>query len=206
MRRLPILPSLIVAAAVAVMIGLGVWQLQRAAWKERLLGDLAAAPALPPVDLDRVLAEGSATVLAFRRATITCAAGDQRPMLRAGRNRQNVSGYSFFLLCRPGEAGLAGRIQINAGWSQALNNDLRLVPQGPVSGSIGTVEEGEPVILTADPPLAPLAPSAPPSIDAIPNNHLMYAGQWFFFALTALIIYALALRRRPAVAPAPPAP
>jgi surfeit locus 1 family protein len=30
----------------------------------------------------------------------------------------------------------------------------------------------------------------------LPNNHLMYAGQWFFFALTALVIYVLALRKK----------
>src|SRR5205085_173423 len=36
-RRLPLIPTIIVAAAVAIMIGLGVWQLQRARWKEGLL-------------------------------------------------------------------------------------------------------------------------------------------------------------------------
>ena len=39
MRRLPILPTIIVAAAVAVMIGLGIWQLQRAEWKNRLIAE-----------------------------------------------------------------------------------------------------------------------------------------------------------------------
>src|SRR3546814_3746398 len=34
LMRLPILPTLVVAAAVAVMIGLGFWQLERKAWKE----------------------------------------------------------------------------------------------------------------------------------------------------------------------------
>jgi surfeit locus 1 family protein len=28
------------------------------------------------------------------------------------------------------------------------------------------------------------------------NNHLLYAGQWFFFALAAAVIYVLALRRK----------
>ena len=37
---------------------------------------------------------------------------------------------------------------------------------------------------------------APPDPGDLPNNHLMYAGQWFFFALTALVIYLLALRKR----------
>ncbi|HKX90235.1 MAG TPA: SURF1 family cytochrome oxidase biogenesis protein, partial [Sphingopyxis sp.] len=36
-RRWPLIPTLFVAAAVAVMIGLGVWQLQRKADKEALI-------------------------------------------------------------------------------------------------------------------------------------------------------------------------
>ncbi|HEX6072551.1 MAG TPA: SURF1 family cytochrome oxidase biogenesis protein, partial [Sphingomicrobium sp.] len=35
-RRLPVIPTIVVAAAVAAMIGLGIWQLQRAHWKEGL--------------------------------------------------------------------------------------------------------------------------------------------------------------------------
>jgi cytochrome oxidase assembly protein ShyY1 len=50
--------------------------------------------------------------------------------------------------------------------------------------------------LIADPPLAGLAPSARPDPADIPNNHLSYAVQWFLFAATALVIYALALRKR----------
>ena len=46
-----------------------------------------------------------------------------------------------------------------------------------------------------------LQPSEPPSLDAIPNNHLAYAVQWFLFAGVALVIYAIALHRR-----SPPAP
>ena len=48
-RRLPLVPTIIVAAAVAVMIGLGVWQLQRAGDKSRLLEQYAAAAKLPPI-------------------------------------------------------------------------------------------------------------------------------------------------------------
>ena len=37
MRRVPVLPTLLVLGAVAIMIGLGVWQLHRLRWKEELL-------------------------------------------------------------------------------------------------------------------------------------------------------------------------
>jgi len=41
-----------------------------------------------------------------------------------------------------------------------------------------------------------LMANASPDPRDIPNNHWSYAIQWFAFAATALIIYALALRRR----------
>ena len=37
---------------------------------------------------------------------------------------------------------------------------------------------------------------APPDPADIPNNHRSYAFQWFAFALSALVIYALALKGR----------
>ena len=50
--------------------------------------------------------------------------------------------------------------------------------------------------LVADPPLGGLAANAAPDPSEIPNNHLAYAVQWFLFAATALIIYAVAVWRR----------
>ena len=87
MRRLPILPTLIVAAAAAVMIALGVWQMQRAAWKQALLSELAEAPSLPQLDLEAVL-DGRMPrpeSLAFRRVTVTCRVRDALAAARAGR-------------------------------------------------------------------------------------------------------------------------
>lgn len=50
--------------------------------------------------------------------------------------------------------------------------------------------------LVADEGQGGLEPLARPDPANLPNNHLAYAGQWFFFALTALVIYVLALRAR----------
>ena len=41
-----------------------------------------------------------------------------------------------------------------------------------------------------------LKPSALPSLQDIPNNHLAYAVQWFVFAGVAAAIYGLALWQR----------
>jgi cytochrome oxidase assembly protein ShyY1 len=206
MKRLPLIPTLFVAAAVAVMIGLGIWQLERAAWKERLLADYAAAAAMPALDLDPLLArDGPVPQLAFRRALVSCRGDGIVPTLRGGRSQAGQSGYVYLVPCRPGASGRAGRLLVNVGWSALPDDSRRLSLDGIAAGTLGADVEGEPLVLTAATPVAPLAASAPANIADVPNNHLFYAAQWFFFAGLALMIYALALRRRraPSLPPEP---
>jgi len=206
MRRLPLIPTLIVAAAVLTMIGLGIWQLGRVAEKEQLLADYARAATLPVVDLDPLL-DGRTRLppLSFRRALITCHARDVEPDVRAGRSAADIAGQAYFIPCRPGAAGLAGRIRVNAGWANRPDAARRLALEGIVAGHLGVVAEDGPTTLTAATAVPPLAPSQPPRIETIPNNHRLYAAQWFFFAAAAALIYVLALRRRnaPKLPPAP---
>ncbi len=197
MRRLPIFATLLVAAAIATMIGLGIWQLQRAGFKERVIASYRAAASLPPLDLDPLLERGDSLAdIAFRTAILSCRSDGEVSDLRGGRSRNGQGGYSYLVACRPGASGAAGRLLVNAGWSPLPDGDLRIPLGGRISGTIGAVEAGRPIILTADQAVAPLVPSAPPSLDTIPNNHLGYAIQWFLFAAAALAIYVVALRRR----------
>ena len=198
MRRLPVIPTLVVAVAVAVMIGLGVWQLQRAAWKERLLAEYAAAAAMPALDLDPLLGRDATDLppLAFRRVLVTCGARDVAPVLRGGRSRAGTGGYAYLVPCRPGAGGLGGRLLVNAGWSQLPDDDRRLSVEGLVAGMVGAVEPDRPITVTSATATPPLEPSALPSLEEVPNNHRFYAFQWFFFAALAVLIYWLALRRR----------
>jgi len=200
MRRLPILPTLVVAAAVAVMIGLGIWQLQRAEWKDRLLAEYSAAANLPTVDLDPLLARPEANLppLAFRRVLITCRASNVAPIVRGGRSRAGQGGYAYLVPCHPGAEGLAGRLLVNMGWTPLPSSNRRLSLGGVTAGWLGADEAGQPIILTSATATAPLAPSAPANVEDVPNNHFFYALQWFFFAGVAALIYLLALRRRAA--------
>ena len=66
---------------------------------------------------------------------------------------------------------------------------------GPLEGVIAP-DSKYGMRLVAARPAPGLVASAPPSPDAIPNNHLAYAIQWFIFAGIAAVIYVLALRRR----------
>jgi surfeit locus 1 family protein len=197
MRRLPIVPTLVVALAVAAMIALGIWQLQRAQWKEALLAQYAAAAAMPAVDLDPLL-DGRTRLppLSFRRALVTCRADHVAPDVRAGRSAADLPGQAYYVPCRPGAAGLAARLRVNAGWAPRPDALRRLSLRGIVAGRLGAVGEDGPVTLTAATAVPPLGPSQPPSLETIPNNHRFYAIQWFFFAAAALVIYVLALRGR----------
>lgn len=187
--RIPVLPTLLVAAAVAVMIGLGIWQLQRAQWKQGLLAEMRAAEARSPYDLDR---EGRPPAVMLTRAAITCTTGPQI-IIRGGENRAEEGGYRYLVPCT---GNAAGPVQLDLGWSKQPNLKPRLA--GLKRRFTGTLyERGEAdLVLTSDQSVPPLQPSKPPSADDIPNNHLFYAIQWFFFALAAAVIYLLALRKR----------
>lgn len=197
MRRLPVLPTLIVALAVATMIWLGFWQLRRAHWKEDLLAQYAIAEAMPAVDLDPLLdGRPPPPPLSFRRALVSCHARDAVPDVRAGRSAADLPGQVYYIPCRPGASGLAGRIRVNAGWAERPDAAARLSLDGLVAGRLGFIEADGPVTLTAATPAPPLSPSQGPSLANIPNNHRFYAVQWFAFAAIALVIYLIALRRR----------
>jgi cytochrome oxidase assembly protein ShyY1 len=189
-RRLPLIPTLIVAAAIAVMIGLGIWQLQRAKWKEGLLARYAAAQKLPPIAWPTTPLNDAQLPL-FRYATGVCL----RPVARraqAGENRAGEPGYVQIIDCATGAEGPGMTIEL--GWSKDPNAKFNW-RGGPVSGIIAPDRRSR-MRLVADGAPPGLQPSALPSLSSIPNNHRFYALQWFSFALIALIIYGLAVRKR----------
>lgn len=196
--RLPLIPTAVVAAAIAAMIGLGAWQLQRAGEKEALLAryrEAAGRPAvawpLLPGDTDRLL---------YRRAAGFCTEVVGWRAL-AGRNRAGESGWSHIAGCRTG--GMEGPgMQVDMGWSRA-HQPPRGWRGGAVAGTIAPDREHR-IRLVSDAAAPGLEPSAAPNPADVPNNHMLYAFQWFFFALAAGTIYVLALRRRRRVAEPPP--
>lgn len=189
-RRLSVIPTLLVLAAVAIMISLGIWQLQRAQEKEAMLARFEAASGLPPVawPTDSVDSEDAPL---FRRSSGNCLQPVATRAI-AGRNRQGESGYSHLVDCRTGAEGPGMRVDI--GWSRDPRKGADW-PGGPVSGVIAPDGEMRMRLVSAS-GLAGLQPSALPSPGDIPNNHRSYAVQWFLFAAIALIIYGLAVRTK----------
>ncbi len=197
-RRFPIIPTLLVALAVATMVALGFWQLGRAEWKGQLLDDYAAAANKPAVTFP-VEKSKAADAYYFRKTTVHCYAPSQSTTV-AGRNAAKQSGLAHMVTCQSFDPSVSMpetqyRLTYHAilGWSDQMGE-----PEwrgGELSGTLmPDTQTG--LRLVADPPVAGLQANESPNLDDIPNNHLAYAGQWFFFALVAIIIYILALRRR----------
>jgi surfeit locus 1 family protein len=82
------------------------------------------------------------------------------------------------------------------GWSNRSDNPAWT--GGRVSGVIAP-DSRHRILLVSEAAAPGLQPSALPDPAEVPNNHRSYAVQWFAFALSATIIYGLALRRRLAV-------
>ena len=195
-RRLPIIPTIVVLAAVAVMIGLGIWQLQRARWKEGLILRYAEAERLPPITFPTEPLRDNQLPL-FRNATGVCLRiVGQRAV--AGENRGGEPGYAHIVDCATGAEGPGMSVEV--GWSKDPNAKVNWTG-GPVSGVIGPDSRTRMRLVAAGPPPG-LEPSAPPSLATIPNNHRSYALQWFAFAAIALVIYGLAVAARLKTGPA----
>ena len=189
-KRLPLIPTLVVAAAVAAMIGLGIWQLRRAQWKEGLLAQYAEAQKLPPIAWPTIPPRDAQLPL-FRHATGMCLRPGAR-RAQAGENRAGELGYVQIVDCTTGAEGPGMSVEL--GWSRDPNAKFSW-NGGLVSGMIAPDRRSRMRLVAASAP-AGLAPSAPPSLSSIPNNHRSYAVQWFSFAAIALIIYGLAVRKR----------
>jgi cytochrome oxidase assembly protein ShyY1 len=189
-RRLPVIPTIVVVLAAAIMIGLGIWQLQRAQWKDRLLAQYSQAEKLPPIAWPTVPPKDDQLPL-FRSATGVCLRTIGGRAV-AGENRAGEPGFAQIIDCATGAEGPGMSVEV--GWSKNPNArpDWR---GGPVSGVIAPDSRTRMRLVAATAPPG-LEPSALPSISSIPNNHRSYAVQWFSFAALALIIYGLALRKR----------
>jgi surfeit locus 1 family protein len=202
-RPVPIFATLVVVLAVAVMIGLGVWQLERlkqkdaalSLWRANMTLPQTAYPAMNPSD----------TRFLFRTLAANClrVTGWQ---VTGGRTRDDQPGWRHIATCTSGAEGPGFLVDTG------VTRDPHAKPVwtgGPVSGRATYEPDSHSFLVRMmgkSPPLrlmivaeqaAPgLTPSPLPDPSSVPNNHFAYAVQWFFFAIVAVIIYALALRKR----------
>lgn len=194
MRKVPIMATIVVIAAVLTMIALGVWQLGRLEEKEAMIARFEAAAGNSSMLSSWPVNEASQNL--YRRAPFSCDEVVGWSAI-AGRNAEDQSGYVHIAQCNSDEIfsfdGPGYVVEAVIGWSRRPQN-----PDWQGGEIVGTIAPGGDMgyRIVADPPLAGLEANATPDPNDTPNNHLAYAGQWFLFAFSALLIYWLALRRR----------
>ena len=207
MRRM-ILPLLFGLAGAGILVALGVWQVQRLAWKEGVLADIAgriaaapvAVPAAPDPENDRflpVMADGVFTgedlrvlvsqkrVGAGYRMISVLETGERRLLVDRGfLPVQNVADPA------EGAADVTGNLH----WPDEVD---RFTPEPDTTENLwfardvpamATALGTDPVLIVAravspaDPAVQPL----PVDTSTIPNDHLEYALTWFSLAFVWL--------------------
>lgn len=185
----PVMPSIIAAIAVLILISLGMWQLDRKVQKETLLAQLAQAANLPAITYPAVAIKDALPL--YRASSVMCVRVTQWRTI-SGSNSQGEAGFAHLATCQTGGAEGPGAV-VAAGWSKQL-----IKPQwnGGVIAGIIAPDTTQLLRLVATDPVPGLELLARPSPDTIPNNHLVYAIQWFFFAFAAAVIFILAVRKQ----------
>jgi surfeit locus 1 family protein len=165
------------------MVALGVWQLGRADEKAALLAQYEAASGVAVEAVFPISGDGADVW--FRRSSLECVEVVSIDAV-AGRSDRGQKGWAQRAICK---SGSDAALMVDLGYSRDLAG-----PEWDGGEVTGIIAPGP--RLVAAPAVAGLQMLAAPDPKDLPNNHLAYAGQWFFFALTALVIYILAVGAR----------
>jgi surfeit locus 1 family protein len=206
MKRLPITPTLLAMLAVATMIGLGIWQLQRKSQNQVLLVQVSANIKKSAISYPKLGPVGTSSL--HRKSSVTCLHVAQWRE-DSGSDVQGEPGTRYLAECSTGAegpgalivAGVADRPNVKVNWNGGL-----------VDGVITTEPDRQPMIAKLFGPKVVLRPmlvsreglgglraAEPPSLGKIRGkivNNGSYAVQWFLFAAAAAIIYGLAVRKK----------
>ncbi|HWJ68587.1 MAG TPA: SURF1 family protein [Sphingobium sp.] len=193
----------IVALAIALMLGLGIWQLGRAHEKEAALAVYRANMTLPAAAYP--VGRPADDAYLFRRLSANCLRVVDWQLI-GGRAANGQTGWRHIASCATGAEGPGFLVDMGVSESPEATVDWT---GGPVRG-LATQEPERTSLLErlfrktsplrlmiiAETPAPGLAASPPPDPASVPNNHRSYMVQWFLFAVVAAIIYGLALRTR----------
>lgn len=96
--RFPWVLTILSAMLLAGLVSLGVWQVQRLAWKRGLIDQAAAAAALAPVPADQVLNHPGGE---FRRVILDCPGLATAPYVELQSVHERAAGVRLISACRP---------------------------------------------------------------------------------------------------------
>lgn len=219
-RRL-LVPGLSTLAMLAILVGLGTWQVQRLHWKHALLAQIATAEAQPPIPLGPAPSPfQKVRAMGVLRGDLAALYGAEVRDLPNGASA--LGAHLIVPLDRPGEMPLL----VDRGWVREEGAPLPPTPMGMTTVE-GYIRPGEQAGLfsarddpagrkfyTLDPQaigaalglrvvapytLVALGPPGLPdparALPRPPDNHLQYALTWYGFALILLVIFFLHARK-----------
>lgn len=126
-RRSLVTASLFALVGMAILISLGVWQLERKAWKENLTADLNARLAGPPHALPAAPLTQSRHEFLRLRQRVRFLPGEPALVYTAGSAlRPDVTGPGYWVLA-PANIGPAGPVVVNRGFVKSRND----IPAAP---------------------------------------------------------------------------
>ncbi len=162
MRRLPIGLTVATVIALAVLVGLGVWQVRRLAWKEALLARIAALDGAPAKPLGDVLEDARrGRDVAYRRVSAICAPlPGPPPMAFRYALRDGQVGWRLLTPC-PLEGGPYDAILLDRGLVTRFDG---LMAPGPARFPDPVAVVG---VLRAPGRRSWLSPAAPPRPDGV---------------------------------------
>ena len=137
-RRVAVFPLIAVLVGVAILCGLGTWQVQRLQWKTRLIARIAALQTAPPEPLNVVLNRIPDKVdVDYTHVVFTCPTLEQTPVARIYTVGDGGVGDRIVTAC-PVENGAYHSILVDRGFLSA-EDAARLKPSaavldGPIVG------------------------------------------------------------------------
>lgn len=142
-RRGLLVPAIVLIGAIAVLIGLGTWQLERRAWKEALIAELDRKLAAPPVALPprERWPQLNAADDEFRRVKFAAEflPGEEALVYTSGSSlRPDVSGPGYWVFS-PARLAAGSIVAVNRGFVPEGKQDPNTRPQGEPSGNIEVI-------------------------------------------------------------------
>ena len=133
--RFAVIPALATAVGIVILIGLGVWQVQRLHWKEGLLAQIAALQSAPPQPLDGVLRRAADGLdIDYVRVREACPDIETAPYLRLYSVKDGYAGWRIIAACRL-SGGPYGAILVDRGFiAQGLTLTAGQTLAAPITG------------------------------------------------------------------------
>ncbi len=217
--RALLVPAAATLVMLAILIGLGVWQLQRLQWKRGILAEIdraEASPAVPltghPLQFTKVRAEGR--LLDDKRAHYGAEVRDLpggpamgshliEPLQRPGQDPVLVNrGWvpDGAVLAPAGEVAVEGYIRTpdTPGLFSASDDPVGLhfytLDPAKIGAALGLAHVAPFTLVAMGPPTAAF-PAPATALPRPPNDHLNYALTWFGLALSLVAVFAAYSRK-----------